>query len=52
MHHDDHRNLDVKRAATEDLDSVVAMTRELVRIPSRGGIDSYDAIVDCASRPG
>jgi succinyl-diaminopimelate desuccinylase len=36
----------VNASAVEDLDSVVALTRELVRIPSRGGIDSYDAIVD------
>jgi succinyl-diaminopimelate desuccinylase len=33
-------------AAVEDLDSVVALTRELVRIPSRGGIDPYDPILD------
>jgi succinyl-diaminopimelate desuccinylase len=46
MHHDDRSSLDATRAAAEDFDSVVAMTRELVRIPSRGAIDPYDAIVD------
>ncbi|GAA1034329.1 MULTISPECIES: M20 family metallopeptidase [Amycolatopsis] len=33
---------DVQAAAREDFESVVALTRELVAIPSRGGIDPYD----------
>lgn len=33
--------------AREDLDSVVALTSELVRVPSRGGIDPYDPVLDC-----
>lgn len=31
--------------ARHDLDSVVALTRALVRIPSRGGIDTYDSVL-------
>ena len=46
MHHDDHGTHDTAEAAVHDLDSVVAMTRDLVRIPSRGGIDSYDGVID------
>jgi succinyl-diaminopimelate desuccinylase len=37
------------RAAWEDHDSVVKLTRELVRIPSRAGADSYEAVLDCMS---
>ena len=37
------------RAAHEDHDSVVKLTRELVRIPSRGGVDSYDQVLDYMS---
>jgi succinyl-diaminopimelate desuccinylase len=48
MPHDDHGS--ASAAAAEDLDSVVAMTRELVQIPSRGGIDPYDAIVDYVAK--
>jgi succinyl-diaminopimelate desuccinylase len=33
------------RAADEDQDSVVKLTRELVRIPSRGGVDPYDRVL-------
>ncbi|MBB4934838.1 succinyl-diaminopimelate desuccinylase [Lipingzhangella halophila] len=32
--------------AHADLDSVVALTQDLVRIPTRGGIDPYDAAID------
>jgi succinyl-diaminopimelate desuccinylase len=34
------------RAARDDHDTVVKLTRELVRIPSRGGIDPYDPVLD------
>jgi len=34
------------QAAREDHDAVVKLTRELVRIPSRGGVDSYDPVLD------
>ena len=34
------------QAACEDQDTVVTLTRELVRIPSRGGVDSYDRVLD------
>ena len=37
------------RAAHEDHDSVVKLTRELVRIPSRGGVDPYDQVLDYMS---
>jgi succinyl-diaminopimelate desuccinylase len=35
------------RAAREDHDSVVKLTRELVRILSRAGADSYGPVLDC-----
>jgi succinyl-diaminopimelate desuccinylase len=35
------------QAAGDDYASVVKLTRDLVRIPSRGGIDPYDAVLDC-----
>ena len=35
------------RAAREDYDAVVKLTRELVRVPSRGGIDPYDPVLEC-----
>ncbi|HUY45500.1 MAG TPA: M20/M25/M40 family metallo-hydrolase [Streptosporangiaceae bacterium] len=35
------------QAAREDHDAVVKLTREMVRIPSRGGIDSYDPVLEC-----
>lgn len=38
--------LDVALAAREDRDSVTALTRDLVAIPSRGGIDPYQPIID------
>lgn len=34
------------QAAYEDHDAVVKLARELVRIPSRGGIDPYDPVLD------
>lgn len=37
------------RAARDDQAAVVKLTRELVRIPSRGGIDPYDPVLDCMS---
>lgn len=37
---------DVLTAATEDQDSVVELTRALVAIPSRGGIDPYEPALD------
>lgn len=39
----------VLAAATEDQGTVVDLTRALVRIPSRAGIDLYDPIVDLVS---
>src|SRR5260370_12066704 len=35
------------QAARDDHAAVVKLTRELVRIPSRGGIDPYDPVLDC-----
>ncbi|HET9256086.1 MAG TPA: M20/M25/M40 family metallo-hydrolase, partial [Pseudonocardiaceae bacterium] len=32
-------------AAMEDQDSVIELTRQLVRVPSRGGIDPYDPVL-------
>ncbi|SDG41584.1 succinyl-diaminopimelate desuccinylase [Sinosporangium album] len=37
----------VLQAAHEDQAAVVKLTRELVRIPSRGGIDPYDPVLEC-----
>jgi hypothetical protein len=37
------------RMARDDRDSVVGLIRELVRIPSRAGIDSYDLVLGCMS---
>jgi succinyl-diaminopimelate desuccinylase len=34
------------QAACEDQGAVVKLTRELVQIPSRGGMDSYDRVLD------
>lgn len=33
-------------AAREDHESVIGLTRDLVRIPSRGGIDPYEPVID------
>lgn len=41
---DPHTSPALRRAQT-DLDSVLALTRDLVRIPTRGGIDTYDAAI-------
>jgi succinyl-diaminopimelate desuccinylase len=41
--------IDTWQAACEDQDAVVKLTRELVRIPSRGGIDPYEPVLDCMS---
>jgi succinyl-diaminopimelate desuccinylase len=37
------------RAAQEDRDSVVELTRQLVRLPSRAGIDPYEPVLECMS---
>lgn len=37
------------QSALEDHDSVVELTRELVRIPSRAGADSYGPVLECMS---
>jgi succinyl-diaminopimelate desuccinylase len=37
---------DALAAANEDHESVVALVRDLVTIPSRGGVDSYDPVLD------
>ena len=39
----------LEAAAREDHDSVVELTRELVRIPSRAGIDPYGPVLECMS---
>ena len=39
--------IDPLRAAREDYHAVVKLTRELVRVPSRGGIDPYDPVLEC-----
>ncbi|MFK0244501.1 M20 family metallopeptidase [Amycolatopsis azurea] len=42
-----HPNLDdALIAAREDHASVVALTRALIRVPSRGGIDSYEPVLE------
>uniref|UniRef100_UPI003F490F30 M20 family metallopeptidase n=1 Tax=Amycolatopsis sp. CA-096443 TaxID=3239919 RepID=UPI003F490F30 len=42
-HGDEH---DVLAAASRDHESAVALTRELVAIPSRGGIDPYEPVLN------
>src|SRR5262245_27190534 len=37
------------RAARADRDSVVDLTRQLVRLPSRAGIDPYEPVLGCMS---
>ncbi len=37
--------MDTLQAAGEDFADVVELTRELVRVPSRGGIDPYDPVL-------
>jgi succinyl-diaminopimelate desuccinylase len=39
--------IDTVKAAREDRGSVVELTRALVRVPSRGGIDAYGPVLDC-----
>ncbi len=41
---------DVLAAAKEDHESVIELTRDLVTIPSRGGVDPYDPVLDRISR--
>ena len=41
--------IDLLRAAREDYDAVVELTRRLVRVPSRGGIDPYGPVLECMS---
>ncbi|GAA4554207.1 M20 family metallopeptidase [Amycolatopsis samaneae] len=41
-----HSWLEHLAAANHDHDSVLALTRTLVTIPSRGGIDPYDGVLD------
>ena len=38
---------ELEAAAREDQASVLELARDLVRIPSRGGIDPYDPVLDC-----
>ncbi|TDV44197.1 M20 family metallopeptidase [Actinophytocola oryzae] len=44
-----HSIHDVHAAATQDHESVIELTRDLVTIPSRGGIDPYEPILDSTS---
>ncbi|MGI5292695.1 M20 family metallopeptidase [Nonomuraea polychroma] len=37
---------DLLRAARDDQDAVVKLTQELVRIPSRGGLDPYEPVLE------
>ena len=37
--------MDTLQAAREDFADVVELTRELIRVPSRGGIDPYDPVL-------
>ena len=37
---------EIRAAAEEDLPSVIELTQQLVRIPTRGGIDPYDDAID------
>lgn len=38
---------DVARVAREDQESVLGLARDLVRIPSRGGVDPYGPVLEC-----
>lgn len=44
--HDQAGSHDVLAAAKEDHESVIELTRDLVRLPSRGGIDPYDPVLN------
>lgn len=37
---------DVLAAAKEDQESVAELTRELIRLPSRGGVDPYEPVLE------
>lgn len=37
--------MDTLQAAREDFADVVELTRELIRVPSRGGMDPYDPVL-------
>jgi len=39
--------IDTLQATREDHDSVAELTRDLVRVPSRGGIDPYEPVLEC-----
>ena len=39
----------LEAAAREDHASVLELARDLVQIPSRGGIDPYDPVLDCVA---
>lgn len=39
----------VRNVAEADHDSIVSLIRDLVRIPTRGGLDPYDGIIDYVS---
>ncbi|KAA2252724.1 M20 family metallopeptidase [Solihabitans fulvus] len=47
--HDGADHAHILAAAKEDHDSVLDLTRALIRIPSRGGIDPYDPIITLLS---
>jgi succinyl-diaminopimelate desuccinylase len=40
----------VRKVAEADYDSVISLIRDLVRIPTRGGVDPYEGIIDHVSR--
>ena len=41
--------IDTLQAAREDYDAVVKLTRDLVRIPSRGEIGPYEPVLACTA---
>jgi succinyl-diaminopimelate desuccinylase len=43
----DEQASSLEASAREDQASVLELARDLVRIPSRGGIDPYDPVLDC-----
>lgn len=43
----DETSRDLAGAAREDQESVLGLARDLVRIPSRGGVDPYDPVLEC-----
>jgi hypothetical protein len=40
----------VRSLADGDQESVISLIREFVRIPTRGGIDSCEPLIDCVSQ--